>query len=60
MNHPWQQPITPLEIAVTGVDKWIRVLFIRPSGERGWQVISTTGCLWTSENALIRPARLDD
>jgi len=60
MNHLWQQPITPLEIAVTGVDKWIRVLFIRPSGERGWQVISTTGCLWTSENALIRPARLDD
>ena len=60
MNHPWQQPVTPLEIAVTGVDEWKRVLFIRPCGDRGWQVITTTGSVWTSEKALIRPARLDD
>jgi len=60
MNHSWQQPITPLEVAPDRSDTWKRVLFIRPSGEHGWEVITTSGARWSSERALIRPARLDD
>jgi hypothetical protein len=59
MNHPWQQPITPFEVSIAGVDEWKRVLFIRPSGTRGWETITTSGNVWTSENAWIRPVSDD-
>jgi len=54
MNHPWQQPIRPLEVAPDRCDTWKLVLFVRPSGEHGWEVITTSGARWSSERALIR------
>jgi len=56
MNHPWQQPIRPLEVHPhknTG-DFWYPVIFIRPCNDRGWEVITRTGINWSHENALIR------
>lgn len=56
MNHPWQQPIRPLEVQPNGVrDLWVIVLFIRPT-QCGWEVISAGGHLYDQEDALIRPA----
>jgi hypothetical protein len=48
MNHPWQQPIRPLEYQYPSPDdpKWYRVLFIRPMSDEGeWQLISMNGIL---------------
>ena len=58
MNHPWQQPICPLEVhpMVNENDRWFPVLFIRPGTDRGWEVITRNGVVWESDNALIRPA----
>lgn len=56
MNHPWQQPIRPLEVhPLANPDgTWYPVLFVRPATDRGWQVISYNGILWESCDALIR------
>lgn len=58
MNHPWEQPIRPLEVSTYDKDHdyWYRVLFIRPSGSDfgGWEVITLSGCVWTSKDVMIR------
>jgi hypothetical protein len=51
MNHPWQQPIRPLEVLIPDTQHperrfWVPVLFIRPRGTRGWEVISMAGNVW--------------
>jgi len=58
MNHPWQQPIKPLEVHPLANEDgmWYPVLFIRPATDRGWQVISFSGILWESSDALLRTA----
>ncbi len=58
MNHPWQQPISPLEVhpMINKNDSWYPVLFIRPCTERGWEVITQNGVNWSNDNALLRPA----
>ena len=58
MNHPWQQPIKPLEVHPLANDDhmWYPVLFIRPGSDRGWQVITHNGVLWESHTAMLRTA----
>ena len=58
MNFQWQQPIKPLEVHPLANDEhmWYPVLFIRPATDRGWQVISFSGILWESSDALLRTA----
>ncbi len=58
MNHPWQQPIKPLEVHPLANEDgmWYPVLFIRPGTDRGWQAISFSGILWESSDALLRTA----
>jgi len=58
MNHSWQQPIRPLEVhpLVNDDHTWYPVLFIRPATDRGWQVISFSGILWESADAMLRTA----
>ena len=58
MNHQWQQPIRPLEVHPNNNETgmWYPVLFIRPGTDRGWQVITHSGVLWESSDALIRSA----
>ena len=66
MNHPWQQPIRPLEYivrseiptgelpdGVTWRPIWSPVLFIRPR-EYGWEIIGHHGTRWTDETAMLR------
>lgn len=66
MNHPWQQPIRPLEYivrseiptgelpdGVTWRPIWSPVLFIRPR-EYGWEIIGQHGTRWTDETAMLR------
>lgn len=66
MNHPWQQPIRPLEYlvrseiptdelpeGVTWRPIWTAVLFIRPR-DYGWEIVSITGTRWTDETAILR------
>ena len=61
MNHPWQQPVRPLEVLVPNtVNLWATVLFIRPRTDRGWEVITMAGVKWTDHDAELRHARLDD
>jgi hypothetical protein len=57
MNHPWQQPIRPLECWPQGAEECLYVLFIRPLTPRGWEVITTSGNVWTSDNAMIQPVQ---
>jgi hypothetical protein len=54
MNHPWQQPIRPLEVCPDKATIWCRVLFIRPRTPRGWEVIVESGNVWTSDDSCIR------
>lgn len=55
MNHPWQQPIRPLEVNPNQApDLWIAVLFIRPSTAHGWEVISAGGHTYNEDDALLR------
>jgi hypothetical protein len=58
VNHPWQQPIKPLEVHPLANDEhmWYPVLFIRPATDRGWQVITHNGILWESTDAMLRTA----
>lgn len=66
MNHPWQQPIRPLEYivrseiptgelpdGVTWRPLWTPVLFIRPR-EYGWEIMGQHGTRWTDETAMLR------
>jgi hypothetical protein len=58
MNHPWQQPIRPMDIHPDNDDHGnrYRVLFIRPTGnDGGWEVITVGGHKWTNHNSLIIP-----
>jgi len=55
MNHPWQQPIRPLEVNPNETPElWITVLFIRPFGDDGWEVISAGGHKYHDGNAMLR------
>jgi hypothetical protein len=60
MNHPWQQPIRPMELKpnVAHPDQfWIPVLFIAPyemEGFWGWEALTVGGKLWDDSNAMIR------
>ena len=54
MNHPWQQPIRPMEILVPDTELWVRVVFMRPAGDRGWEAITASGNLWTSAQTTMR------
>jgi hypothetical protein len=54
MNHPYQQPIRPLEVKPDKSAIWCRVLFIRPRTPRGWEVVVESGNVWTEENAILR------
>jgi len=56
MNHPWQQPIRPLEVYPTELKMWRPVLFIRPKTDRGWEVITMSGSQWSSNEAVLRHA----
>ncbi len=53
MNHPWQQPIRPLWVIPDSMSYGKYVLFIRPRSTRGWEVIVTSGNVWTDENSMI-------
>ena len=55
MNHPWQQPIRPLEVqANMKPNLWVMVMFIRPYGGQGWEVISAGGHHYHDGNAMLR------
>lgn len=57
MNHPWEQPIRPLEVlaSTSETQNWNLVLFIRPrTSDRGWEVISWNGVHWTDAEAILR------
>ena len=56
MNHPWQQPIRPLEVhpRMADDDRWFPVIFIRPCNDHGWEVITRNGVNWSDDSALIR------
>jgi len=63
MNHPWQQPIRPLEYAilnnepmpdgVTYTPFWHRVMFIRPTDD-GLQIIGEHGAIWDARAITLR------
>lgn len=65
MNHPWHQPIRPLEYQVRSdiPDEerseeyyrpiWTAVLFIRPR-DYGWEIVSIYGTRWTDQTAILR------
>jgi len=61
MNHPWQQPIRPLEVLISPNDDpnplWSSVLFIRPSDGGGWEVITRNGVKWTDRQTIIREVK---
>lgn len=55
MNHPWQQPIRPLEVNPNETPElWITVLFIRPSTPYGWEVISAGGHTYDEYDSMLR------
>ena len=56
MNHPWQQPIRPLEVQPNGArDLWIPVLFIAVDQlNDGWKVLSIGGHVYRDDEALLR------
>ena len=54
MNHPWQQPIRPLEVRVPDSELWVPVLFIRPVADRGWEVITRAGVRWSNLDTSLR------
>jgi hypothetical protein len=64
MNHPWQQPIRPLEVTPNSQPgHWYMVLFIRPispwgpaDNYGGWEVISEGGHVYRDENSMLRIA----
>lgn len=57
MNHPWQQPIRPLEVNPNSQPyHWYTVLFIRPRTDHGWEVISAGGHVYDDDEAMLRIA----
>lgn len=54
MNHPWQQPIRPMEVRTIPDGIWRPVLFIRPRTERGWEVVTTAGTIHQSVSSYLR------
>ena len=56
MNYQWQQPIRPLQVNPNESGLWIGVLFIRPSTDHGWEVISAGGHVYDDEGAMLRIA----
>ncbi len=57
MNHPWQQPIRPLEVYPTPLELWRPVLFIRPRTNGGWEVITVAGSTWSNDDSTIREVK---
>lgn len=62
MNHPWQQPIRPLEYfilsagpTIDGEPVWYNVMFIRPT-DNGFEIIGENGARWNVEDILIKEA----
>lgn len=60
MNHPWQQPIRPLEYWILPVNRtdpgnpfWFDVMFIRPTDD-GFEVIGENGARWDARAIMIR------
>jgi hypothetical protein len=43
-----------MEILVPDTDLWVRVVFIRPTGDRGWEAITQSGSLWSSSQTIMR------
>ena len=59
MNHPWQQPIRPLEVHpdINKTGTWYPVLFIRPrSNGDGWEAMSIGGRFYFSSDSMLRIA----
>lgn len=56
MNHPWQQPIRPLEVNPNNAPgHWYLVLFIRPrSNGDGWEAMSNGGRFYFSSDSMLR------
>ena len=54
MNLPWQQPIRRMEVRVPDSDLWVPVIFIRPRVDRGWEVITRSGTVWSSDKTIVR------
>ena len=57
MNHPWQQPIRPLEVYPTPLELWRPVLFIRPRTNGGWEVTTVAGSTWSNDDSTIREVK---
>lgn len=58
MNHPWQQPIRPLEVNPNEAPGlWVLVLFIRPSAWGSWEVTSAGGHIYNDETAILREVK---
>lgn len=56
MNHPWQQPIRPLQYQLLSTehkDRWSWVLFIRPTNDN-WQIMGEAGCVWGPDSVTLR------
>jgi len=63
MNHPWQQPIRPLEYAIINTEPipagftytpfWYTVIFIRPTDD-GYQIIGQHGAIWDARAIVLR------
>lgn len=59
MNHPWQQPIRPLEVNPNNQPgHWYMVLFIRPRNNTGgWDVMSVGGHVYGEKESMLRLAK---
>lgn len=57
MNHPWQQPVRPLEFQYQRYDgewsEWTPVLFVRPC-DRGYEIVSLNGVVHNTDRTLLR------
>lgn len=63
MNHPWQQPIRPMEYTILNSEPvpeglqftplWIRVIFIRVTDD-GFEVMGENGTRWNIADIVIR------
>jgi hypothetical protein len=53
MKYPWQQPIRPLEVHLFESGKSCLVLFIRPYGDDGWEVMDYLGFVSNNNDAWI-------
>jgi hypothetical protein len=57
MNHPWQQPVRPMEYLIIRSEEptrfWYRVIFIRVTDD-GFEVMGENGTRWNVPDILIR------